>query len=1430
VEEDETVYVFSGGPFSDDTRVALEYFPLDTGVLTLAWSTILWQENAAYYTYVSAEGGELLWRKNIANEADATYVVYDAPSPAPLSPSALPPPYPGSGIQGAQIARSTLVVNSELSPTTPWLPDGPSVVTTGNNVDAGLDVASPNGIDTGGRPTSTVGRVFDFPYNPAPGLPPPGESPTLANYRAGEVTDMFFWSNRYHDQVYKLGFTEGARNFQTNNFGLGGLGNDAVRAEAQDSSGTSNANFFTPPDGQLPRMQMYIFDGPNPDRTSALDHQVLLHELTHGTSNRLHANAAGLNNTMSGGMGEGWSDFYAFALMDDSSSNGKGIYATGGWVTKDITAPTPFDANYFYGIRRFPHAVMSTVGPNGKPLNPLTFADIDPAQINLTDGAFPRGPIGVASAFAVHNIGEVWCAALMEVRARMIGRLGFAVGNNRVLQVVTDGMKLDPVNPTLLDGRNAMLAANFASGDSAGELDIWRGFAARGMGFSASAVSSASGTVVEAFDLPNLAIGNVSVVSDSCDNGGTSDPGETVVLSVPFTNPFQLTDIHNVVATIDGSSYSLGTVPAGATVTQNVTVTIPSSAVCGASFNLAVQLTSEFGSVTRTVVLPVGFPTGTVPAGTFASGNVVVPIPDFVSGVPGIAEVAIPVDGTGLVGNVKVSVRLNHTFDGDLQISLIAPSGKAVVLAERRGGSGDNFGSGATDCSGTPTVFDDSATTAISAGVAPFAGSFRPDTPLSGFKGTTMAGTWRLRVTDQAGLDVGTVYCVTLQFIEQLYFCCGVDGTPMIAAAPPATLVAECASATNGAPDPGEVVTMSFPMRNVGSGSTTNLIATLLNSGGITPISGPQSYGAFSPVQPPVSRNFEFAVSSALTCGANAVATFSLQDGPLDLGAVSFNIRTGAVVANTYAFSNSASITIPATGTGATTGAPSNPYPSPIVVSGVAGTVVSMSMKLTGFSHTFPSDVDMLLEGPGGQKYVPFSDAGGTASVTNLSVTLADNAATAVPTALTSGTFRPTNSGTGDAFPAPAPAAPYQNAATAGAATFASVFGGANPNGSWKLYVVDDAGLDIGSISGGWSLTFNTADPVCLTVNTPGVSDVSVDKPALWPPNHQMQDVAVNYTVTDCASCTLSVSSNEAIEGNGDGNTSPDWEILGSRNVRLRAERSALGTGRIYTITIICLNGAGVTTRTVPVHVAHNIGSPKAGAAFIVNSAVNFAGTFWDAAGKSHTARWLFDTLSVNGTVVEPSGQKLGTVTGSYVFNEPGVYAVTMNITDNAGNTAAISNSGDVESLVVVYDPNGGYIIGGGWFDSPAGALKSAPATTGKVSYGFNSKYKNGANPKGDATLVFTNGDLRFEAFNYSYLAISGSRAQFAGTGKINGGGATNDFILTVTDGGVGGQDFIRMKITQKNGTVIYDSGLGASDASNPTTAVGEGSSVVIQK
>jgi hypothetical protein len=304
--DDGNVVTFEPGPFADVVRVELQYFPLEPGVITEAWSMVLWQESPAYYVLVDAqEGGDLLWRKNITSEQTqpATYSVYNDDSPAPLSPSNATP---GSGIQGAPIARTLFSLVSELPAfdNLGWINDGGNT-TTGNNVDAGLDIVAPNGIDPAGRPIGAPLRVFDFPYNPAPGIPPPADAPTLADYRNGIVTDLFFWSNRYHDILYQLGFTEAARNFQLNNFGRGGLGNDFVRAEAQDSSGTNNANFATPADGLLPRMQMFIFTGPTPDRDGDLDHDVVIHELTHGTSNRLHANASGLGANVSGGMGEG---------------------------------------------------------------------------------------------------------------------------------------------------------------------------------------------------------------------------------------------------------------------------------------------------------------------------------------------------------------------------------------------------------------------------------------------------------------------------------------------------------------------------------------------------------------------------------------------------------------------------------------------------------------------------------------------------------------------------------------------------------------------------------------------------------------------------------------------------------------------------------------------------------------------------------------------------------------------------------------------------------------------------------------------------------------------------------------------------------------------------------------------------------------------
>ena len=616
-------------------------------------------------------------------------------------------------------------------------------------------------------------------------------------------------------------------------------------------------------------------------------------------------------------MGEGWGDFYGLSLLSQPGDDPHGIYAVGGYSTLQIVAG--FTDNYYYGIRRFPHATMSTVGANGKPHNPLTFADIDPTQINVTDGAFPRGPIGSAAAFQVHNIGEVWCAALWEVRARIIDRMGFA-GNQRMLQLVTDGMKLDPVNPTLLDGRNSILAANCASGGQ-DELDIWAGFAARGMGFSASAVSPSSSSVVEAFDMPNLNLGAVTISDDSCPpSDGFADPGETLTLNIPLSNPFCATPGTGVTISVDGGApVSYGDIPAGTTASQGVPFTVPMAAVCGSQLAVNVAITSSLGTVTRTFNLQIGRPVVTLTA-SYSSGNIAAPIPDVSS-----VDIPINVTDVGAVADVNVKVRLNHTFDADLVLRLIAPDGTSVALANNRGGGGDNFGTGANDCSGVPTVFDDSAPIAIGAGTAPFAGSFRPDSPLSAFNGKGLNGVWILRISDTGAIDVGTVGCVTLEIARQRFACCGVPGTPELQAAPPVTITNESCLPGNGAPDPDETVTVNFPLRNIGTDNTSNLVATLLPGGGVLAPSGPQTYGPLSPGGPTVARPFTFTVTGM--CGGDIMATLALQDGAMNLGTVTFTIRVGATVSATSSFSNPTSIIIPATGTGATTGAPSNPYP-----------------------------------------------------------------------------------------------------------------------------------------------------------------------------------------------------------------------------------------------------------------------------------------------------------------------------------------------------------------------------------------------------------------------------------------------------------------------------------------------------------------------
>ena len=144
-----------------------------------------------------------------------------------------------------------------------------------------------------------------------------------------------------------------------------------------------------------------------------------------------------------------------------------------------------------------------------------------------------------------------------------------------------------------------------------------------------------------------------------------------------------------------------------------------------------------------------------------------------------------------------------------------------------------------------------------------------------------------------------------------------------------------------------------------------------------------------------------------------------------------------------------------------------------------------------------------------------------------------------------------------------------------------------------------------------------------------------------------------------------------------------------------------------------------------------------------------------------------------------------------------------------------------------------GYVTGGGWINSPSGAYTANPSLTGKANFGFVSKYQNGANvPTGDTQFQFQAANFNFKSTVYEWLVISGPKAQYKGSGTINGSGDYG-FLLTATDGsqnGGGGVDKFRLKVWDKTtGNMIYDNQLGASDTSDPTTALG-GGSIVIHK
>jgi uncharacterized repeat protein (TIGR01451 family) len=274
-----------------------------------------------------------------------------------------------------------------------------------------------------------------------------------------------------------------------------------------------------------------------------------------------------------------------------------------------------------------------------------------------------------------------------------------------------------------------------------------------------------------------------------------------------------------------------------------------------------------------------------------------------------------------------------------------------------------------------------------------------------------------------------------------------------------AGLVFESYSPPNGAVDPGEQVTVSLSLANTGVLDTASLVATLLATNGVTQPSAPASYGQLVHGGAAASRNFTFTASPAAT--GSVVATLQLTDGVNNLGTASFVFP----VPGNNSFANTNSIVIPDHG-------PGSPYPSIINVTGLNGYVSKATVTLSGLTHSFPSDVNVLLVNPAGSSTLLMSHNGGAYSITNVTLTFDDAATTSLPdntARITTSTNRPSRFTPSVTFPAPAPAAPY------GASL--SVLNNSSPNGAWSLYVLDDSAGDSGVIASGWTLNLSTVNP-----------------------------------------------------------------------------------------------------------------------------------------------------------------------------------------------------------------------------------------------------------------------------------------------------------------------------------------------------------------
>lgn len=614
--------VFSDGNISLNTiPVSLVYQPTETNSVQLAWDIEIYELDAQNYwsMRVDATTGDVINQHNLVihedfleqakeaghavsqtpakapslninNNAPDSYLVYSLPTESPHHTTPLPP----------SDGRVSVVDPANSASPFGWhdidgSPGHESQFTIGNNVDAYEDTNNSNSPTGGDAARADGGATLDFNH-------PIDLTMAPSAYIPAAVTNLFYWNNIIHDVFHGYGFDEPSGNFQENNYGNGGLGSDYVQAEAQDGGGNCNANFGTQSDGSNPRMQMYTCTNASPARDGDLDNGVIIHEYGHGISNRL-TGGPGQSGCLSNAeqMGEGWSDWAALLMTQEVGDAGTDSRGIGTWL---------------FGQ-----------GPNGAGIRPT------PYSTNMAINPTTYGNIG---GLAIpHGVGYAWATMLWDMNWALIANHGFnpdiygdwtTGGNNLNMQLVTDGMKLQPCNPGFVDGRDGILLADQLLTGGANQCTIWAAFANRGLGYSADQGSTNSTTDgTEAFDMPPTCQMQVTPVSQEICTGDTAV--YVVDLWASFTAPVTMSSSgHPAGSTATFSSNPVNTVPG----TTDLTISNTGGASAG---SYGITITGTNGITTEAVMANL----------------------DVYTAVPGSPSLTLPADGA-------VDVSTNPTF------------------------------------------------------------------------------------------------------------------------------------------------------------------------------------------------------------------------------------------------------------------------------------------------------------------------------------------------------------------------------------------------------------------------------------------------------------------------------------------------------------------------------------------------------------------------------------------------------------------------------------------------------------------------------------------------------------------------------------------------------------------------------------------------